>query len=290
MAARPDAYAYEQSLAHFDAIVTSAQRTIVAQIEAAISSGGLRTATGRRTQLAAIDATLQQLTAATTPLARQLVLSAWHQAADRAEARIANLPIDTSPDFAAFHGVSTEAVQAMQDSLVKRLDSASQTLGRRVEDVYAREQRRAALRALLGAGGSPSAAAKQLQRRLTMQSSKDAAAFVDSAGRRWSLGTYANMAVRTVTREAVVQGAMARMASHGIAVARVSTHATSCAICLPFEGTLVAIGGADISEYRGEAVSDTGEVPPYHPNCAHSLEPVSATIDAVREELETAVV
>ena len=40
------------------------------------------------------------------------------------------------------------------------------------------------------------------------------------------------------------------------------------------------------AEYRGEAVSDTGEIPPFHPNCAHSLEPVAATIDSLREQLE----
>jgi hypothetical protein len=94
------------------------------------------------------------------------------------------------------------------------------------------------------------------------------------------------MAVRTVTREAVVQGAIARMASHGIALARVSTHPGACEICIPFQGTLVDLAGTGITEYRGEAVSDTGELPPYHPNCAHSLMPVAGTLDSVLEELE----
>jgi hypothetical protein len=114
------------------------------------------------------------------------------------------------------------------------------------------------------------------------------AGFVDSAGKRWSLDTYSNMAVRTVTREAVVQGAAARMVSHGIPIGRVSVHPGACPICVPFEGTLVALAPGAPVEYLGEAVSDTGQLPPFHPNCAHSIAPVAATIDSLRElELET---
>jgi hypothetical protein len=287
MAARADRFPYERDLAAFDAIVTSAQRTIEAQVEAAMRSGDLQSAMGRRAQLAAIDATLQQLAAGTGQLASRMVAEAWHQAAARAEVQIARLSVSTAEIPGAYFGVSREAVRVMQESLSHRLDSARQTLGRRVEDVYAREQRRAALRAILGAEGSPHAASQDLQRRITQKASKDAGTgFVDSAGKRWSLDTYANMAVRTVTREAVVQGAVARMVSHGVAIARVSSHPNSCELCQPFQGTLVALGPGAPVEWKGEAVSDTGEAPPYHPNCAHSLEPVSATIQSLREELE----
>jgi hypothetical protein len=286
VSARPDQYPYERDLATFDAIVTQAQRTIEAQVESALRTGDLRTIASRQAQLAAIDATLEQLAAGSMPLASRMVHEAWHQAAARAEQQIARLDISTAEIPGAFQGVSTEAVAAMQESLAHRLDSARQTLGRRVEDIYAREQRRAALRAILGAEGSPQAASEQLQRALSRAGQDARTGFVDSAGRRWSLDTYANMAVRTVTREAVVQGAVARMASHGIAIARVSTHPGACEICIPFQGTLVDIGEAGITDYRGEAVSDASAIPPYHPNCAHSLEPVSAMIDSLREELE----
>lgn len=292
MAARPDSYPYQSQLGQFDAIVVSAQRTIVAQIEAAIRSGDLSTTLRRQAQLAAIDATLEQLASAANPLASRMVEEAWHQAADRAEQQIARLSISTAEIPGAFSGVSTEAVRVMQESLIHRLDSARQTLGRRVEDIYAREQRRAALRAILGAEGSPEAASQHLQAALLKDHDIQRAVtdgrtgFVDSAGRRWSLDTYANMATRTVTREAVVQGAMARMVSHGIAIARVSTHPSACEICLPFQGTLIALGAGAPAEWKGEAVSDTGEAPPYHPNCEHSLEPVAATIQSLREELE----
>jgi len=292
MASQPDRYPFERALRRFEAIVHQAQRTILAQIEAAVKAGELTTAAQRRAQLDAVTRTLAELSAIAQPLASRLVRDAWHQGAERALQQVRKLSVSTAEIPAAFSGVSREGVQALQASLLHRLDDASQTLGRRVEDVYAREQRYAAVRALLGAEGSPHAASQQLQVRLlhdatirrTVRDSN--VGFVDRAGKRWSLETYANMATRTVTREAVVHGAVARMASHGVAIARVSTHPGACPICVPFEGTLVALSPDAPSEWKGEAVSDTGEMPPFHPNCAHSLEPVSATIESLREELD----
>lgn len=287
MSARPDLYPFEANLHYFDTIVSAAQRELAVQVEAAIRSGDLTSAARRTAQLASVQQTLSHLAATANPLASQMVQEAWHQGAGRAAQQIDKLQIDTTETPGAFNGVSREAVSAIQVSLSQRLDAATQTLGRRVQDVYAKEQRRTALRALLGAEGSPSESAKHLQRSLMASSVKDAGTgFVDSAGRRWSLDTYATMATRTVTREAVVQGAVARMASHGILIARVSTHPNACDICQPYEGTLIALGPGAPSEYRGEAVADTGEQPPFHPNCAHSLAPVSVTTDSLRAELE----
>ena len=290
--AQPDQYAYQGELTYFDSVVRSAQRTLAAQIEAAIRSGELGNAVRRQAQLAAVDRTLAELAQTANPLASRLVQDAWQQGAERALRQVQALPLDVAEQPGAFNGVSREAVQAMQQSLMHSLDSAQQTLGRRVRDIYAREQRRAALRAILGANGSPVAASHDLQARLLKNRdiaravSDGGTGFVDSAGRRWSLQTYSNMATRTVTREAVVQGAVARMASHGIALGRISTHPGACEICVPYQGTLVDLGETGITEYQGEAVSDTTDLPPFHPNCEHSVEPISVTIQSLREELE----
>lgn len=290
MATRPDAYPYQRRLTDFDTIVRSAQRTLESQINNALRSGDLQSAQGRRLQLAAVNATLEQMGAAIVPLSRQLVQEAWTQGGERAAIQVAQLEINAPEIPGAFTGVSRQAVEAMQASIEGRLTDTQQTIGRRIEDVYAREQRRASLRAILGAEGSPQAASKRMQLRLLQdrhiaQAVRDGnTGFVDKAGRRWKLDTYANMATRTITREAVVQGSIARMASHGIALARVSTHASSCAICKPFEGTLVSLDGS-VTEYDGQAVGDLSTVPPFHGSCEHSLEPLSVLVDALRREL-----
>ena len=95
---------------------------------------------------------------------------------------------------------------------------------------------------------------------------------------------YAEMVVRTTTRQAVVQGQVDRMASHGVNLARVSTHSSSCPICIPLEGKLISLDGT-VSEYQGEPVADSSSLPPLHPNCRHTIYPVVAAVDATRERM-----
>lgn len=292
MATRPDPFPYERRLRDLDRLYAEAQATIAARIETAVRSRDLFEARRARMQLASIIAVLDQLGATVTPIARKLVADAFQQGADRTLREIRAMRVSAPEIPGAFTGVSRQAVEQLQASLLDRLDSANQTLGRRVEDIYARETRRASLRAILGQSGSPRAATNDLMLRLQRDRQVAALArdggvgFVDSAGKRWQLRSYAGMAVRTTTREAVVQGAMTRMVSHGIDLARVSSHASSCSICQPFEGRLVSITGAT-TEYQGEAVM-TGRVPPFHPNCRHSLAPFVIEVEDLKRELRLA--
>ena len=261
-----------------------AQRAIMAQVQAALRSGNLARAAERRMQLAAVLATLDQLGAATDPLARRLVEQAYTDGSDYAARGIAGQIGAHVSDVqipASFTGVQADAVRTLAESITGRLDTARRTVGRQVADTYARAGRRATMRALLGAEGSPQLAAAQLAKDLR---SRGITGFVDRAGKQWRLDSYAEMAIRTTTREAVVQGSMDRMASHGIDLARVSSHGSACSICLPYEGRLVSLSG-QTSEYQGEAVADASMVPPYHPRCKHSLSPVVVDVEALRQSM-----
>ena len=267
-------------------IYASAQRAIMAQVQAALRSGNLERATERRLQLAAVLALLDQLGAATDPLARDLARQAFTDGSALAAkdlAKTAGVRIGSVQVPSSFTGVSRDAVLTLEDSILGRLRTARQTVGRRVDDVYARAGRRQALRSLLGAEGSPRAATRALSRDLQR---RGVTGFVDKAGKQWALDTYSEMVVRTVTREAVVQGQLTRMASHGVNLARVSTHSSSCSICVPWQGRLVSLDGGT-SEFQGEAVADIGSVPvpPYHPNCRHTLQPVVVEIEELRQQM-----
>lgn len=287
---RQDAYPFESGYKELTRILNDAQKTLVAQVEAALHSGDLSKIQAKQARLAAVTATLDQLGANVIPLVRSMIMEAYTQGSDRALTDMAKFEVTPPQIPGAFSGVSTEAVQALQAATEGRLTAAQKTVGRQINDIYAKEQRRAALRAILGAEGSPQSASKELQTNLlrdklirkSVEESKTG--FVDSAGRNWKLDTYSNMAVRTATREAVVQGAMARMASHGVDLFRITTHAGSCEICLPFEGKLMSILG-EITEYKGEEVLSADEVPPFHPNCRHGIIPVEAKMESLIEEL-----
>ncbi len=243
----------------------------------------------RRLQLAAVLAILDQLGAYADPAARELVANAYQQGADRAAEQIAGLRIDAPEVPGSFAGVSADAVKALQDSMVGNLRAARETVGRQVNDIYAKAGRRAALRAILGAEGSPQSARRQLARDLLTDPeiarsvAQGGAAFVDRAGKRWSLEAYTGMAIRTTTREAVVQGAVARMVSHNVTLGRIATHEGPCDICKQYIGRLVDLSG-DTSEFDGEAVM-SGPLPPFHPRCRCNVSPVSVRVERVRREL-----
>ena len=290
MATRAEPFPFEHGVTDLIQTFKAAQREISAQVIAAVKDGNLQRAQSRRLQLARLLALLDQIGAQTDPIARRLVAEAHAQGA---AATVTQLGATVAPEIpGAFNGISREAVTALQESIVGRLRDSRLTVGRQAQDVYATAGRRAALRAVLGAEGSPRAAARQLAQDLQrdrdiarlVKDSRGAVGFVDKAGKRWSMDTYAEMVVRTTTRQAVVQGQVDRMASHGVNLARVSTHSSSCPICLPIEGKLISLDGT-VSEYHGEPVADTSFLPPRHPNCRHTVSPVVAAVDATRERM-----
>ena len=286
MASRAEPFPFEHGVTDLVATYRAAQREISAQVIAAVKAGNLERAQARRLQLARLLALLDQIGAQTEPIARRLVAEAHAQGA---AATVTQLGASVAPEIpGAFAGISREAVAALQDAMVGRLRDSRLTVGRQAQDVYATAGRRAALRAILGAEGSPQAAARQLAQDLQrdkdiarlVKDSRGAVGFVDKAGKRWSMDTYAEMVVRTTTRQAVVRGQVDRMASHGVNLARVSTHSSSCPICIPLEGKLISLDGT-VSEYQGEPVADSSSLPPFHPNCFVPDTKVSGVHDGV---------
>ncbi len=284
-----ESFPYERGLPEFDRTVAAAQREIILQIKLALKDADSLRGRQLQLQLARVTAILDQLGAYVDPAARQLVADAYEQAAARAERQIAGLSINAPEIPGAFAGVSIEAVAALQDSISDAMREGRARIGRQVNDVYAKAGRRAATRALLGADGSPRTAARRMVADLLQDrqiaAMVDGPGFIDAAGRKWTLDRYASMVVRTTTREAVVQGAVDRMTSHGIDLARVSMHASACRICQPYEGRLVDLGGST-RDFDGEAVM-SGPMPPFHPQCRHSLAPVAVRVERVRRELQT---
>ena len=68
-------------------------------------------------------------------------------------------------------------------------------------------------------------------------------AFVDKAGRNWSLHTYCAMVSRTTSRQAEVLAVLTADPEQDLY--RISSHGTTCAICAPFEGRVYYKSGTD---------------------------------------------
>ena len=108
-------------------------------------------------------------------------------------------------------------------------------------------------------------------------------AFVDKAGRNWSLHTYCAMVSRTTSRQAEVLAVLTADPEQDLY--RISSHGTTCAICAPFEGRVYSKSGTNPG-YPPLAAAFGKQDPAgpdtlantwlnLHPNCLHSILPYS---------------
>ena len=104
-------------------------------------------------------------------------------------------------------------------------------------------------------------------------------AFIDKAGRRWSLHTYASMVLRTTSRQAEVLSVLTQDEEWDLY--KISKHGTTCRLCAPFEGRVYSKSGKD-PDFPPLAAA-FGKMDPsgpedlsnswlnIHPNCLHQL-------------------
>lgn len=159
-------------------------------------------------------------------------------------------------------------------------------IGRRVDDPW----RRLALREL-AAGQATLETRRQvtarLARRLIDEGVTDAlTGFVDRAGKRWALDTYAEMAVRTTTREATSRATVNRLVEHGLGAITISSHPHREDVCTPYDGKTFAIPGTDEATRGRFPVIDN--LPPFHGRCRHVTTPAGVDFDDFERELADA--
>jgi hypothetical protein len=134
------------------------------------------------------------------------------------------------------------------------------------------------------------------QRALDEFARRGVTGFVDSAGRSWQLAAYAEMAVRSVTARAAIDGHIDAMTEVGQGLVIVSDAPLECPLCRPWEGEVLALTGPPgprtvrvehaiqptglRSMFRQPttvAVHIAGSLPEarskglFHPNCRHNL-------------------
>jgi hypothetical protein len=111
--------------------------------------------------------------------------------------------------------------------------------------------------------------------------------FTDKAGRNWELASYVEMATRSTTAQAAVQGNLDRLGTAGIDLVIVSNAPQECERCRPWEGKVLdrlGAGGRRTIELQHATIDDrtvsvhiAGSVTEavaaglMHPNCRHSL-------------------
>ena len=118
-------------------------------------------------------------------------------------------------------------------------------------------------------------------------------AFVDKAGRHWSLHTYCAMVSRTTSRQAEVLAVLTADPEQDLY--RISVNGTTCGICAPYEGRVYSKSGTD-PDYPPLAAAFGKQDPNgpdtlantwlnLHPNCLHSLQ-VYTEVGRSEEEIQ----
>jgi len=160
---------------------------------------------------------------------------------------------------------------------------------RAVLDVYRSVVARASTSTLLGGLTRRQAS----QRALDQFAQRGVTGFVDRSGRSWELAAYAEMAVRSVTARAAIEGHIDALAEINVGLVIVSDAPLECPLCRPWEGEILSLGSepgprtiraehtiqpsglfaptqtvavhvaGSLVEARGEGL--------FHPNCRHSL-------------------
>jgi hypothetical protein len=234
----------------------------------------------------AAQAIVNQLTDVADARIRAAVADAYRRGGLAAAAEVTRqtggLP-PTAATVAAAGAVVSQSgpVDVLAAALIADVGERSSNVVRDVVDVY-RAVTTAASARVLGAGQTRRQAAQAAWQGLT---DRGITSFTDVSGRRWQLSSYVEMATRTVTQRAAVQGQTDRQTQLGLDLVYVSNAPQECKLCRPWEAKVLRVGLGPVGKVhlphqltdRPVEVDIAGTLPEarlaglFHPNCRHSV-------------------
>lgn len=178
---------------------------------------------------------------------------------------------------------NAQAMDRLAAETVDRVTSTHRSILRAVVDIFRTVVAEVTATPLLGTGTRRQATQDAMRR----FADAGIRAFVDRAGRRWQLTSYAEMAVRTSVARAATEAHMRTLSEASIELVIVSDAPRECPLCRPWEGRVLAINGPSGERtVEVEHAIDDGRMIPVrvagtldearlaglqHPNCRHSV-------------------
>ncbi|MFC8925232.1 phage minor capsid protein [Streptomyces albidoflavus] len=178
---------------------------------------------------------------------------------------------------------AAQAVDRLAQETVDRVTSTHRSILRTVVDRFRAIVAEVTATPLLGTG-TRRQATQDAMRRFADEGIR---AFVDRAGRRWQLTSYAEMAVRTSVARAATEAHMRTLSDAGVDLVVVSNAPRECPLCRRWEGRVLALSGAAgertvevehaVEDGRMISVRVAGTLDEarlaglQHPNCRHSV-------------------
>lgn len=174
--------------------------------------------------------------------------------------------------YGAFAEVQpTGAIAAIVSEMLVRTEPMVFQIRRAVTDIYQQVVTQAASQTALGVVTRREASGIILER----LGKVGITGFRDVSGRNWNMASYAEMAARTSTAQAMLQGHTDRIQELGVDTVIVSDAPEECRICRPYEGKVLSLSGRTtgrLSDGRmvEGSLADAKRAGLYHPHCRHS--------------------
>lgn len=169
--------------------------------------------------------------------------------------------------------VHQRAVVAYASELNRTLAATHTRMLRSTEDVYRQVISETAGSGVVGADSRRAVAVRAMDR----FAAQGVTGFTDTAGRRWQLESYTEMATRTTVGQTHLQGTLDRFEQAGRDLVVVSNSPEECPDCRPFEGKVLSASGLtrappDVpGSLWGGSLSGARSKGLFHPACTHSL-------------------
>ncbi len=251
-----------------------AERRIIEKIAKRVAKGGAAPDWAIRKQ-AELQALRAQVTAEINALSKQLereiplaVNGGYQLGVEGAADDLAGANI--TPGTGVLPAARAAAVASLVADTTKTLRGFTAQVLRDVEDIYQKVIKDVAPSVLLGT----STRLEATQRALDKFAAGGVTAFRDSAGRRWTMPAYAEMAVRTSTGQAAIKGHVDTLTAAGQQLVHIVPGPRPCDLCDDWAGKILLASGTDLT-----VQTPTGTVTAFatlaearsqgwgHPNC-----------------------
>ena len=144
------------------------------------------------------------------------------------------------------------------------IDDGNSKILRNVDDAYREVMAETATGLLSGVDTRRQASQKMMDK----LAAKGITSFTDKAGRRWQMDSYVEMAMRTASAHAAIEGHIQTQESFGMDLMKVSSIGTTCPICAKWQGVVLSISGKTPGYHTVDEARADGL---FHPNCKHTI-------------------
>lgn len=222
----------------------------------------------QKSLLAQVESLIQELNIQAKEWVKNVMPQSYQSGMDYVVSELNKLGIKAETEPFTFSQINIEAVKVLMLDTLDDLHTANKFAGDRIKQAV-RQAVNEAVTQKIAQGQTVLQCKKNLVNSLL---SKGIDGIADKMGRLMPLDSYASLVARSRTREATNTATMNKLTGLGHDLVKMSSHNTSCPICISLQGRVYSISGND-GRYPPLQRAFSGEHANIHPNCSHVLMP-----------------